>query len=131
MTMGKVLVDTSAWVDALRRDGDPRVRADVRAIVATGRAVLCDMVVVELWNGARGDAERRVLRDLEGELDKVETSPVVWKAAAELARTCRGAGVSAPAADLLIAACAEHHGLSLLHRDAHFDQIARVRQGER
>jgi predicted nucleic acid-binding protein len=127
----RILVDTSAWIEALRRDGDPAIRASVSAATTQGRAVLCDLVLLELWNGAQGAAEQRVLRDLERDLEKVPTSPAVWEAAADLARTCRSAGVSAPATDILISACAEHHGLEILHRDNHFDLIARTYQAKR
>jgi predicted nucleic acid-binding protein len=123
----RILVDTSAWIDALRRDGNPDVRALVRAATAEGRAVFCDLVLLELWNGAHGLGEQRVLRELERDLEKVPTPPVVWEAAFELARACRKAGVTAPATDVLIAACAEHHKLEILHHDAHFDYIARAR----
>jgi hypothetical protein len=123
----RVLVDTSAWIDTLRRDGDPDIRSSVRTATVEGRAVLCDLVLLELWNGAHGASEQRLLRELERDLDKVATSSAVWEAASELARTCRKVGVSVPATDLLIAACAEHHGLELLHRDSHFDHIARAR----
>lgn len=128
---GGILVDTSAWIETLRRDGDPEVRALVRAATVEGRAVLCDLVLLELWNGAQGAAEQRFLRELAQDLEKVPTPPAVWETAQELARTCRSAGVSAPATDLLIAACAEHHDLALLHRDSHFDLIARARQQDR
>jgi predicted nucleic acid-binding protein len=123
----RVLVDTSAWIETLRRNGDPEVRASVRAATREGRAVLCDLVLLELWNGAQGADEHRVLRELELTIEKVPTSPAVWEMASELARICRRAGVSAPVTDILIAACAEHHRLGLLHRDAHFNHIARVR----
>lgn len=127
----RILVDTSAWIDALRRDGDPDVRASVSAATAEGRAVLCDLVLLELWNGAHGPSEQRVLRELERDLEKLPTPPAVWEAAFELARTCRKVGVSAPATDILIAACAEHYKLEILHRDAHFNHIARARgQGD-
>ncbi len=53
-----VLVDTSVWIDALHRDGDPEVRAPVRRATAEGEAVLCDLVRLELWNGAGGAEER-------------------------------------------------------------------------
>jgi hypothetical protein len=90
------------------------------------------MVLLELWNGAHGPSEQRLLRELERDLEKVPTPPAVWDSASDLARTCRRAGVSVPATDILIAACAEHHDLEILHRDAHFDHIARVRhQGGR
>ena len=123
----RVLVDTSAWIETLRRNGDADIRASVRAATREGRAVLCDLVLLELWNGAQGADEQRILRELELTVEKVPTSPAVWEAASDLARNCRRAGVSAPATDILIAACAEHHRLEILHRDAHFDHIARVR----
>jgi predicted nucleic acid-binding protein len=94
--------------------------------MATGAAVLCDMVRVELWNGAGGSAERRMLRDLEAELECLPTTPDVWLVAVELAIACRNKGLSVPATDLLIVACARAHGLDLLHRDSHFEQIARA-----
>ena len=124
---GRVLVDTSAWIETLRRNGDPNICASVRAATAEGRAVFCDLVLLELWNGAQGASEHRVLRELESVIEKVTTPPAVWEAASELARICRRAGVSAPAADILIAACAYHHDLEILHRDAHFDYIAHAR----
>jgi predicted nucleic acid-binding protein len=127
----RVLVDTSAWIDSIRSDGDPEVRASVRAATLEGQAVLCDMVLLELWNGARAASEKRFLQGLERDLEKVPTPPAVWEAASELARTCRAAGFSAPATDLLIAACAMYHGLEILHRDKHFDHIVNAHRQDR
>lgn len=124
-----VLVDTSGWIDALRRDGDPAVRADVRAVTTEGTALLCDVVLLELWNGAKGQAEVELLADLERDVECVPTTAGVWIAAREMARACRKKGVMVPATDLLVAACAQEHGLSILHHDAHFDLIAEAVAG--
>ena len=121
--MKQVLVDSSAWVEALRRDGDPRIRTIVSELTREGRAVFCDLVRLELWNGVRGREEKKLLSELERELRVAETSEAVWGEARELARRCRASGVTVPATDLLIAACARVHGLELLHRDRHFDTI--------
>lgn len=118
-----ILIDTSAWIEALRPDGDDRAREEVRSAVEEGVAVLCDLVLLELWNGAHGDAERRYLAALERELECLPTSPEVWQHSRDLARRCRRAGLTVPATDLLIAACAAHHEADLLHRDRHFDRI--------
>jgi predicted nucleic acid-binding protein len=127
MTMpGRALVDTSAWIDALREDGDAAIAGAVRELAADGEAVLCDLVRVELWNGAGGDAEKKLLRELERELECLPTTQQVWATARELARACRAKGVTVPATDLVVAACARVHGLPLVHHDSHFEQIARA-----
>jgi len=120
------LVDTSAWVEALRKNGDPEVSAQVSAVLEDGHAVTCRMVLLELWNGTGSDRDRRTIQKLEDTLDALEIDDRTWQRAAALARTCRAAGHTIPAADLLIAACATEHGAVLLHCDAHFDTIARL-----
>ena len=130
-SVGGILVDTSAWIDALRFDGDLTVRANVRTVLAQGSAHFCDMVLLELWNGARGESEVAFLGKLERDIECVPTTPEVWSAAREMARACRNSGVTVPPTDLLIAACAESHGLSLLHHDTHFDLIAQAVEEQR
>jgi predicted nucleic acid-binding protein len=56
------LIDTSAWIHALRADGDSAVASRVRALLEMGEAAWCPMVQLELWNGARGDRARRFPR---------------------------------------------------------------------
>ena len=121
---GRFLIDTSAWIETLRADGDAEIRAKVTALAVDGRAVLCDMVRIELWNGVRNTRDHRLLRELEEQIETVPTTAEVWAGARELARSSRAKGLTLPATDLLIAACAEHHGLGLVHRDGHFEQLA-------
>ncbi|HMB81284.1 MAG TPA: PIN domain-containing protein [Vicinamibacterales bacterium] len=122
------LVDTSAWIELFRPVGDPAVRRAVEEATREGNAVLCDMVLLELWAGAGGAHERGLIARLASDVEILTTDAEVWKAAHALAGTCRAAGVTAPANDLLIAACAEHHGVELLERDAHFARIAAARK---
>lgn len=117
------LIDTSAWVEALRRDGDESVRSRVEALLKTGHAILCDIVILELWNGARGEYERSKLRQITETLDRVPTTDAVWTTANNLATACRTQGITVPATDLLIAATARVHGLELLEADGHFRMI--------
>ena len=124
--MAICLVDTSSWVEALRVGGDAAVRARVAAALSEGRARLADVVLLELWNGARGARERRDLSRIEAAVPRLETSGAAWEAARALARACRTAGVTAPATDLLVYACAKHHGADLEEADAHFAAIRGV-----
>lgn len=119
-----VLIDTSAWIEAMRRRGDEAVRAEVRSVLRAGRGRFCDLVRLELWSGIGGDDERRWLSEMEHVVATVPTDDQVWQEARRLALTSRRQGLTLPATDLLIAACARVHGLELLHRDTHFDHLS-------
>lgn len=116
------LVDTSSWIEALRKAGDAAVRERVRGLLLGGEAAWCDLVRLELWNGVSGDSERRTLRLFERDLPCLGTTREVWDLSFELARRLRGAGVTVPPADLLVLACARHHGVDVEHCDVHFAQ---------
>jgi predicted nucleic acid-binding protein len=116
-----ILVDSSSWIHFLRPSGDPVVRGRVEAALTAGEACWCPLVRLELWNGAAGDRDRRILRDFESVLPDLAMDDAVWTRARELARRARAAGVSVPATDLLIAACARRHGAELESADADFE----------
>lgn len=118
------LIDTSSWVDALRRDGDPEVKTRVAALLRAGTAAWCDIVRLELWSGLRGAAERKHMEELEADVVNLPTNDAVWARARLLAQRARAKGVTVPATDLLIAACAWEHGVALEHDDAHLTALA-------
>jgi len=70
--------------------------------------------------------EKKVLRDFERLLPELEIDDSVWRGAYELARKARSGGVSIPATDLLIAACAQHHDADLEHSDSDFTQLEKL-----
>ena len=117
------LIDTSSWVEALRIGGDQTVTNRVRGLLLHAEAALCDVVLLELWNGARGEREKRSLSQLQRDVPCLPTSPEVWEQARDLARRSRRAGLTIPATDLLINACARYHNAALEHCDTHFDRI--------
>jgi predicted nucleic acid-binding protein len=117
------LIDTSSWVEQLRRGGDETVRSRVEALLTTGEAAWCPVVRLELWNGARGDPERKVLRQMERDIPSLEIEPDVWDRATTLACMARERGITVPVTDLLVAACARHHGVRIEHNDNHLALI--------
>lgn len=120
-----ILIDTSSWIHLLRPEGDPAVRRRVEAALLSGDACWCPLVQLELWNGARGSREKRVLRDFVEALPNLPIDDEVWRSAYELARRARASGVTAPAADIVIAACARRHGARLESADSDFDALRR------
>ena len=53
------LVDTSSWIQYLRRDGEAEMKEKVRSLLLDGAAVLCPVIIAELWMGA-GSTDHQV-----------------------------------------------------------------------
>jgi predicted nucleic acid-binding protein len=81
-------------------------------------------VRLELWNGAAGDRDRKILREFDAVLPELAVDDEVWAGAYELARRARSVGVSVPATDILIAVCARRHEAELETADSDFERLA-------
>ena len=114
------LVDTASWIHQLREGGDAAVRSRVDALLVAGEACWCPMVRTELWIGARGDREKKILREYERALLELEIGPKVWDEACDLARRARAHGLTCPSPDVVIAACARHYQMDVESEDGHF-----------
>ena len=121
-----ILIDTSSWIHLLRPNGDPAVRGRVEFALRAGGACWCPVVQLELWNGARGNKERRVLQDFAAVIPVLPMDDPVWTAAYDLARLARDRGVTVPATDIAIMACATRHGATLESADKDFDLLRNV-----
>ena len=67
-----------------------------------------------------------MLREMARDLIELPLTPAVWDTADELARTARARGITVPTVDLVVQACANHHGTSLLHADEHLRLLAEL-----
>jgi len=56
-------------------------------------------------------------------LNVVPTTDAVWAKARLLAQRSRAKGLTVPAADLVIAACAWEHGVEMEHDDDHLTSL--------
>jgi predicted nucleic acid-binding protein len=121
-----ILVDTSSWIHMLRPDGDLEARARVEKALQSGEACWCPIIRLELWNGAGGNREKKVIRDFERLLPELAITDGIWSDAFELARRARAAAVTIPATDLLIAACARHYSTELETTDSDFALLSRL-----
>jgi predicted nucleic acid-binding protein len=121
-----VLIDTSIWINLLRGTAQPGQADHVRKLMQDAQAAWCGMVRLELWAGVRDERERKQLRALDGALIDLPVTAKEWMLAARLADRGRASGISAPATDLLIAACSRAHRAKMLHDDRHFDLLDKV-----
>ena len=124
MAVDLVVIDSSAWIFALRPRPHPVVLARVDDLLRVGNGATVPPVRVELLGGARTAQER----DRLGlRLDALLTIPFVdadWETATDWSFDLRRQGVTVPTLDLLIAAPVARVGALLLHADAHFDMLA-------
>ena len=120
-----ILIDTSAWIEFLRRRGDPVVKQAVARLMEAELAAYTCPVAFELWSGVRAGEEA----DLEEAFSFSRHLPFVkmdWWEAASLERRLRGAGKTIPRDDIFVATVAIRAGVELLCRDRHFDVIGEV-----
>ena len=125
MTTDHFLIDTSAWLLALRRTFLPSVKDRIDHLLREDVVITTGMVKLELLGGTKIKSEFQRLKARLDALDTVETDMQLWLRAYELAFNLRRKGVTIPYTDILIAACALHSKTILLHADAHFDLISK------
>ncbi|MCB1175066.1 MAG: PIN domain-containing protein [Leptospiraceae bacterium] len=120
------LIDTSAWIEALRKKGNQQIRKQVASALESGEARTSEMIMLELWNGARGKAELAMLKDIENTIPTLSCTTQVFELANQIARSCRSKGLTVPATDILIFSVAQAYEAALLANDSDFDRIQQL-----
>jgi predicted nucleic acid-binding protein len=118
----RALIDTSAWIEFFRPQGDPAIKARVADLISLGTAAYTCPVRYELVLGARPH-ELEDLHQALGFANRVVATPAHWDAAAEHGAALRLKGLNYPALDLLIATVASAGKIPLLTSDTHFASI--------
>ncbi|MGH9041690.1 MAG: PIN domain nuclease [Acidimicrobiia bacterium] len=123
--MAVYLADKSALTHAESR---PEVREVVEPLLLAGRIATCGIVDLELLFSAPDPATYTELARVLRALPRVPVTDDAVDRALEVqgALAARSQHRSVPLPDLLVAACAELAGLTVLHYDADYDRIAEV-----
>ena len=119
------LIDTSAWVEFLRRQGDLQVKQAVARLIQSDQAAYTCPIRFELLTGARISEEEDIDRALSLGHHFL-FGPEDWREAALLERRLREEGFTIPRIDLFVATVAVRTGLTLICRDSHFDIIRKA-----
>lgn len=123
--MPTFLIDKSALA---RQQTQPEVRQALESLMAAGEIATCGVVDLEVLYSAISpasyDAAAQRLRDMHrAPLDEACVERAL-EVQAMLAKRSQHRAVPLP--DLLVAACAERAGLTVLHYDADFERIAKL-----
>jgi len=120
-----VLVDTSAWICFFARRGYPDIKEALSLLLEEDRAAIAGPIMIEIVQGARTAEEKEDIKKWIKGIRWLSVTDAIWNNAAEMAFALRRKGITTSAIDTLIAALAIEYDCYLLHRDSHFDIIAR------
>ncbi|MDH3524508.1 MAG: PIN domain-containing protein [Acidobacteriota bacterium] len=125
-----LLVDTSVWSLALRRDrppGEPAVRFLSSALAGGDPIFTTGLVLQELLQGFAGPPARDAILDRFAAIPFLVPDRHDHVQAADLRNACRRHGAQVGTIDALLAQLCLRHGLTLLTTDRDFTRIAEVR----
>jgi predicted nucleic acid-binding protein len=123
-----LLVDTSVWSLALRRDAaasEPEVQQLKDALLGTDVVVTTGLVLQELLQGFSGAKAGAQIVERFAALPLLQPEREDHVAAAELRNTCRRAGIQIGTIDALLAQLCIRHDLTLLSTDNDFKLAAK------
>ena len=120
-----VLIDTSAWIFALKKNFHPFVKERIEKILTESDVAINGIIELELLGGTRTEKEYERLKSRLDALYYVDSTKSLWDGASELAFDLKRKGMNVPYTDILIAATALQERAILLHADSHFDTIAK------
>jgi len=119
------LADTSVLS---RRKARPEVREVVEPLFVEGRIATCGVIDLELLYSATSPADYAGVATVLRAVPRVRLTEAILDRALDvqgrLAERSQHRGASLP--DLMVAACAESAGLTVLHYDADYERIAEV-----
>jgi hypothetical protein len=120
----RTLIDTSAWIFALRKDFLPEIKDRIDILLRENLVLTTGIIRLELLAGTKNEKDYDRLKSRLFSLESIETDESLWEAACGLGFKLRRNGLTVPHTDIMIASCAMTFGCILLHADHHFDRIA-------
>ncbi|MBI3299708.1 MAG: PIN domain-containing protein [Elusimicrobia bacterium] len=123
--MRQVLVDTSVWVDFLRRGDTPEVGLLVK-LIDKKLVRMTGLVQAEILSGAVSPRQFAALRDYLSAFDSLPDPPDLWPRVGAVRFRLARRGFQASIADIVIGVVAHCYRASLFTKDAHFASIAKV-----
>lgn len=119
-----VIIDTSAWVEFFRRDGDHLIKLSVKGLLDAFEGVLCGPVEMEFLGGASPN-EMKTIQAWFEIIPYLPNDQKIWRKTASNFSKLRAAGFTLPWNDILIATIAHEKGVTVYAHDKHFLILAK------
>jgi len=118
-----VFIDTSAWIEYLKRTAHP-VTKEIELALSLNTAATCQLVLAELIQGARSEKETALIIDLASVAKILKEGESTWQQAGFLANKLRKQGKTLSLIDCYLAILAKENKAVILTLDKHFSIIA-------
>lgn len=125
MSVERVLVDTSVWVDYFRGTSPP-VSEKMDSLLSEAVVCVPKIVLAELLQGAKSDREVAAIEDFLEAFTIIDHGPDTWMKAGKLSRRLRSRGRTIHLIDCYIAVIAEESRCALFTLDEHFREISKL-----
>lgn len=116
-----VLIDSNFYITHLRAGRNPFV--ELASVGEEWEFFTCGMVMLEVLRGVRDPRQWAKMERSFSLMNFLPTSNPVWTKALQLAWQLDRKGITIPAQDHLIAACALKAGIAVLTADHHFHHV--------
>lgn len=123
--MDKIIIDTSAWIESFRPQCDKGLSRLAKDLIIKGNVLLPGIIKAELLRGTKNKREYNRLNELLKGLTYLPVREEFWERLSEFSFELFRKGVVVPLTNTYIALLCIENDASILHRDKHFDLIAR------
>ena len=121
-----IIVDTCVWI-AFFREPDSEFTLHLKGLLRERKVIMVGMVMAEILQGVKARKEADLVKQSLGKLPYLEVTREIWETAGKMSASLRGAGVTIPLSDLIIAAVALSGGHEIFTIDPHFDKVDGLR----
>ena len=120
-----VLVDSSVWIEAARRDGSLECKVGLEGLLEAAEATFCGPVKLEFFGGARAQERKRMSSYFEC-IPYRAMDDGAWEFAKDCAWRLRDKGHSLPWNDILIGSLSLKWVCRVYAKDQHFETMRDV-----
>ncbi len=125
MSVEKVLIDTSVWIEYFRNKSES-VSREVDEIFSKKEIYVPKIVIAELIQGAKSENEISIIKDFIEAFNIIDQREETWFKAGRLSFDLKKKGKTINLTDCYIAVMAQEHACKIFTFDEHFKDIQKI-----